>query len=80
MATYKVQTRNGCNKYKENLEVYCNKLQKHNNELLFLIENYTGKSLKSDDDLLKIRGIILTISGEIKRLPKNLIVSDEFEN
>lgn len=63
----------------ESLEAYCQRISKKNNSLLYLLENYLGKPLSSDDELIEIRGLILTVSGEISRLPKLIKVDDSHE-
>ena len=61
----------------ESLEVYCQRISKKNNSLLYLLENHLGKPLLSDDELIGIRSLILTVSVEISRLPKLIKVDDD---
>ncbi|MEC1270969.1 hypothetical protein P9C27_21315 [Bacillus vallismortis] len=56
----------------EDLDVFCNKLCKRNNSVLFKLEKYLNKKLLSDPELIEIRDTILTVSGEINRLRDNL--------
>ena len=64
----------------ESLAVYCQKISKKNNSLLYRLENYLGKKLLSDNELSEIRDLILTVSGDISRLPESTIVLDGDEN
>ncbi|KXZ22314.1 hypothetical protein P4T89_13150 [Bacillus nakamurai] len=52
----------------EELDVYCNKLSKKNNSVLFKLEECLNKKLLSDPELTEIRDTILTVSGELNRL------------
>ncbi|MFT4400453.1 hypothetical protein ACMX2I_10470 [Bacillus sp. SW14] len=56
----------------EDLDVFCNKLCKRNNSVLFKLEKYLNKKLLSDPELIEIRDTILTVSGEVNRLRDNL--------
>ncbi|XAK55418.1 hypothetical protein AAHT66_14730 [Bacillus inaquosorum] len=56
----------------EDLDVFCNKLCKRNNSVLFKLEKYLNKKLLSDPELTEIRDTILTVSGEVNRLRDNL--------
>lgn len=61
----------------ESLEEYCNKLSKRNNSVLFKIEEYLGKKLLSDDDLMEIRSFILSNSMSIKTIPEIILDGNE---
>jgi hypothetical protein len=64
----------------ESLAVYCQKISKKNNSLLYHLEKYLGKKLLSDNELTEIRDLILTVSGDISRLPDISVVIDGDEN
>lgn len=76
ISNYHIKAREGSRNYIESLDVYCERLQKRNMTVLFQLENYLGKMLTTDEELAKIRGIILSVSGEIKRIPNNLVGDD----
>ncbi|MFJ3388767.1 hypothetical protein [Lysinibacillus sp. NPDC086135] len=64
----------------EPVHLYLNFLKRKNNCTLHLIESYIGKSLDSDEKLLEIKNNILDVSGNLGRLPYQLvIVGDEVE-
>lgn len=61
----------------EDLDVFCNKLCKRNNSVLFKLEKYLNKKLLSDPELTEIRDTILTVSGEVNRLKDNLVTDGD---
>ncbi|MED1863233.1 hypothetical protein P4V41_07175 [Fictibacillus nanhaiensis] len=63
----------------ESLESYCKRLGKRNNSLLYKLENYLGKKLMSDDELIEIRDLVLTMSADISKLSTLIVVGDEDE-
>lgn len=58
---------------KESLQVYCNRLSKRNISVLYHLEMYLKTTLLSDTELKEIRRLILSVSGELDRLPVNLV-------
>lgn len=70
-----VNGENGC----ETLESYCKRLSKKNNSILYKLEKYLQKSMLSEPELLEIRDVILTVSGDISRIPINIINGDPHE-
>ncbi|UUV25861.1 MULTISPECIES: hypothetical protein [Lysinibacillus] len=64
----------------ENVYSYCSKLGKRNNAILYLLETYLNTKLLSDSELAEIRGIILTVSADIVRLPSLLYVESGDKN
>lgn len=57
---------------------YLKFLAKKNNATLHMIEEYVGIPLDSDEKLMKIKNNILDVSGNISRIPYQiLIVGDE---
>jgi hypothetical protein len=70
-----VNGENGC----ETLESYCKRLSKKNNSVLYKLENYLQKTMLSEPELTEIRDIILTVSGDISRIPINIICGDPHE-
>ncbi len=59
MSTIKVKSANKDGQIKlEDLDVFCNKLCKRNNSVLFKLEKYLNKKLLSDPELTEIRDII----------------------
>ncbi|MGG2091245.1 hypothetical protein AB1283_00580 [Bacillus sp. S13(2024)] len=54
----------------ESIESYCVRVGKKNNSVLYKLENYLGKKLLSDEALIEIRDIILTVSAEVTNIPK----------
>ncbi|QDX94748.1 hypothetical protein EEL30_22155 [Brevibacillus laterosporus] len=56
----------------ENIQVYCERLSRKNNSTLFRLEKFTGLKLLQEEELREIREIILSVSGEISRLPSKL--------
>jgi hypothetical protein len=63
----------------ETLSNYCTKLSKKNNSILFLLENYLGKKLLDDEQLIAIRDVVLTVSADILRLKSNITVGEDHE-
>ncbi|MNF66700.1 hypothetical protein D3C84_484970 [compost metagenome] len=61
----------------EQLDVYCKKMSKKNNALLYKLENYLGKKLMTDDELVEIRDVILTVSADISRISDLIVVDGE---
>lgn len=61
----------------ESLELYCRRLSKKNNVVLYKLEDYLGKKLLDNEELAEIRDIILTVSAEIKEIPNNIKVSGD---
>jgi len=61
------------------LQIFCTRMSKKNNSVLYKLEKYLDKPLISDSELVEIRDIILTVSAEISRLPSNLIIGDKDE-
>lgn len=62
-----------------NLKNYCLRLSKKNNSILYLLENYLGKSMLEDERLSEIRNIILTVSANIAKIPEQIKVGDSDE-
>lgn len=62
-----------------NLKNYCLRLSKKNNSILYLLENYLGKSMLEDERLSEIRDIILTVSANIAKIPEQIKVGDSDE-
>ncbi|TPG68905.1 hypothetical protein EEL31_10430 [Brevibacillus laterosporus] len=56
----------------EDIRVYCERLGRKNNSNLFRLERFTGLKLLQEEELKEIREIILSVSGEISRLPSKL--------
>ncbi|AOA54421.1 hypothetical protein MKS87_11595 [Bacillus subtilis] len=78
MSTIKVKSANKDGQIKlEDLDVFCNKLCKRNNSVLFKLEKYLNKKLLSDPELTEIRDTILTVSGELNRLKYNLVTDGD---
>ena len=75
----KILIKNPANQSVDTLQVYCQKISKKNNSLLYHLENYLDKKLLSDEKLTEIRDLILTVSGDISRLPDIAVVGDENE-
>lgn len=69
------------NEYYENgkgdIKDYCRWLKNKNIVALHLIEKYIGNSMDSDSRLSEIKNIILDVSGEVNRLPYNIILVDD---
>ena len=63
----------------EDLNAYCRKLSKKNNSVLYKLEDYLGGQLASDNRLMEIRDIILTVSAELSRIPSNIVKDEENE-
>lgn len=64
----------------EPLDVYCNKLSKRNNAILYKIENCLDiKLLNGNPELEELREYILNISSEISRLHKRIVIGDANE-
>jgi hypothetical protein len=63
----------------ETLDSYCKRLGKRNNSLLYRLENYLGKKLMSDDELIEIRDLVLTMSADISKLSTLIVVGDQDE-
>ena len=57
----------------ESLYLYCSRLSKKNNSLLYLLENYLNKKLLEDNELSEIRDLILTVSADISKLSYNIV-------
>lgn len=78
MSTIKVKSANKDGQIRlEDLDVFCNKLCKRNNSVLFKLERYLNKKLLSDPELTEIRDTILTVSGELNRLKYNLVTDGD---
>lgn len=58
---------------KESLQVYCNRLSKRNISVMYHLEMYLKTTLIADAELKEIRRLILSVSGELDRLPDNLV-------
>lgn len=58
----------------EDLSVHCQRISKKNNSLLYQLENYLGKKLLSDEKLMEIRDLILTVSGDVSRIAESIVV------
>lgn len=56
---------------------HCKWLKNKNIVALHLMESYLGTSMDSDKRLSEIKNIILDVSGEINRLPSNIILKDD---
>lgn len=62
-----------CLKVKDiSLDSYCLLLSKKNNSILYKLEDYLGSKLLDDERLETIRDLLLTVSADIKRLPKEV--------
>jgi len=61
------------------LNIYCSRLSKMNNSVLFKLERYLQKPLLSDDQLSEIRDIILTVSADISKLNERIVCGDDNE-
>lgn len=61
----------------EQLDVYCKKMSKKNNSLLYKLENYLGKKLMTDEELVAIRDSILTVSADISRLSDSIVLDGD---
>lgn len=79
MSKYKIKILNNDEYTTEALNIFCSRLSKRNISILFLLENYLNKSLLSDADLAEIRRVILSVSGEIERIPNRITVGDKDE-
>ncbi|MCT6513185.1 hypothetical protein OQZ55_12130 [Bacillus subtilis] len=78
MSTIKVKSAHKDEQIKlEDLDVFCNKLCKRNNSVLFKLEKYLNKKLLSNPELTEIRDTILTVSGELSRLRDNLVTDGD---
>ncbi|MED3441490.1 hypothetical protein P4393_18810 [Bacillus subtilis] len=78
MSTIKVKSAHKDEQKKlEDLDVFCNKLCKRNNSVLFKLEKYLNKKLLSNPELTEIRDTILTVSGELSRLKDNLVTDGD---
>ncbi|MBG9776196.1 hypothetical protein ABD71_25095 [Brevibacillus laterosporus] len=56
----------------EDFQVYCERLSRKNNSTLYRLEKYTGLKLLQKEELKEIRDVILSVSGEISRLPSKI--------
>ncbi|MGG0808192.1 hypothetical protein ABE144_11250 [Brevibacillus laterosporus] len=56
----------------ENFHVYCERLSRKNNSNLYRLEKFTGLKLLQEEELKEIRDVILSVSGEISRLPSKI--------
>lgn len=61
------------------IKEHCKWLKNKNIVALHLIESYLGISMDSDKRLAEIKNIILDVSGEINRLPYNIILVDDVD-
>ncbi|SNZ09943.1 hypothetical protein SAMN05421503_1430 [Terribacillus aidingensis] len=61
----------------ESLYLFCSRLSKKNNGVLFKLEEYLNKPLLSDPALAEIRDTILTVSAEITKINDQLKCGDE---
>lgn len=59
---------------REEFIAHCQRISRKNNSLLYHLEAYLDKKLLSDEKLSEIRDIILTVSGDINRLPEMLVI------
>jgi hypothetical protein len=62
---------------KETLEVFCQKISKRNNSVLYRLEKYLNDKMLSNDDLREIRNIILDVSASINRLPETIRINED---
>lgn len=76
MSKYQIKILNNDKYVTEALDIFCSRLSKRNISVLFLLENYLNKSLLSDSDLAEIRRVVLSVSGEIERIPNRMILGD----
>lgn len=76
MSKYQIKILNNDEYVTEALDIFCSRLSKRNISVLFLLENYLNKSLLSDSDLAEIRRVVLSVSGEIERIPNRMILGD----
>ena len=60
----------------EKITVYCERISKKNNSILYKLEDYLGEKLLSNDKLKDIRDCILSISADIKSIPEKVIISE----
>lgn len=79
MSKYQIKILNNDEYVTEALDIFCSRLSKRNISVLFLLENYLNKSLLSDSDLAEIRRVVLSVSGEIERIPNRMILGDNDE-
>jgi hypothetical protein len=54
----------------EAIEVYCQRISKRNNSILYKLEEYLDVKLLSNDQLKDIRDSILSVSADMEKLPK----------
>lgn len=64
---------------KESIQVYCNRLAKKNNSVLYMLEEYLSKKMLEDKKLAEIRDVILTVSAEITKIPSRFGCGDDNE-
>lgn len=60
------------NEFIEPIQVYCEKISRKNNSILYKLEEHLGVKLLSDESLKEIRSIILSTSADINRMAKNV--------
>jgi hypothetical protein len=63
----------------ESLSSFCKRLSKRNNSILYKLEEYLDKKLLTDEQLVEIRDIILTVSADINKIPSQIVCGDENE-
>lgn len=63
----------------ESIQVYCNRLAKKNNSVLYMLEEYLSKKMLEDKKLAEIRDVILTVSAEITKIPSRFGCGDDNE-
>lgn len=54
------------------MKQYCEKLAKRNQVVLYKLEQYLGEDLKTNVHLSEIRSLLLSVSGDIERLPDKI--------
>lgn len=54
----------------ESIEVYCQRISKRNNAILYKLEEYLDVKLLSNEQLKDIRDNILSVSADMEKLPK----------
>lgn len=62
---------------KEPLNIFCQKISRRNNSVLYKIEKYLNDKMLSNDELREIRNVILDVSANISRLPENIKIDKD---
>jgi hypothetical protein len=61
----------------ESIEVYCQRISKRNNAILYKLEEYLDVKLLSNEHLKGIRDNILSVSADMEKLPKLIKVEGD---